>query len=82
MFRVGFEPTTPVFERAKTVHALDRSAIVIGLQRCQYRKLYIVELWEENKLKRTGKMRSWHSQGTIPRLFRGAEENQDKYQSD
>jgi hypothetical protein len=26
----GFEPTTPVFERAKTVHALDRAAIVIG----------------------------------------------------
>jgi hypothetical protein len=27
---VGFEPTIPVFERAKTVHALDRAAIVIG----------------------------------------------------
>jgi hypothetical protein len=27
---MGFEPTTPVFERAKTVHALVRSAIVIG----------------------------------------------------
>jgi hypothetical protein len=26
MPRVGFEPTTPVFERAKTVHALDRAA--------------------------------------------------------
>jgi hypothetical protein len=24
--RVGFEPMTPVFERAKTVRALDRSA--------------------------------------------------------
>jgi hypothetical protein len=30
MPRVGFEPTIPVFERAKTVHALDRAAIVIG----------------------------------------------------
>jgi hypothetical protein len=30
MFRVGFEPTSPAFERAKTVHALDRAAIVIG----------------------------------------------------
>jgi hypothetical protein len=29
---VGFETTTPVFERAKTVHALDRVAIVIGLK--------------------------------------------------
>jgi hypothetical protein len=29
MPRVGFETTTPVFERAKTVHALDRAAAVI-----------------------------------------------------
>jgi hypothetical protein len=27
---VGFEPKIPVFERAKTVHALDRGATVIG----------------------------------------------------
>jgi hypothetical protein len=27
---VGFELTIPAFERAKTVHALDRAAIVIG----------------------------------------------------
>jgi hypothetical protein len=31
MLRLGFEPTIPVFERAKTVHALDRAATVIGL---------------------------------------------------
>jgi hypothetical protein len=30
MPRVGFEPTIPVFEREKTVHALDRAATVIG----------------------------------------------------
>jgi hypothetical protein len=30
MSKVGFEPTIPVFERAKTVHALDRAATVIG----------------------------------------------------
>jgi hypothetical protein len=30
MPRVGFEPTTPVFERAKTVHALGRAVTVIG----------------------------------------------------
>jgi hypothetical protein len=30
----GFEPTIPAFERAKTVHALDRAAIVIG--HCAY----------------------------------------------
>jgi hypothetical protein len=29
--RVGFEPTIPVFERGKTVHALDSAATVIGL---------------------------------------------------
>jgi hypothetical protein len=30
MPRVGLEPTIPVFERAKTVHVLDRAAIVMG----------------------------------------------------
>jgi hypothetical protein len=30
MPRVGFEPTIPVFERAKTVYALDRAATMIG----------------------------------------------------
>jgi hypothetical protein len=29
MLRVGFEPKIPVFEPAKTVHALDRTATVI-----------------------------------------------------
>jgi hypothetical protein len=28
---LGFEPTTPVFEGAKTLHALDRTATVISL---------------------------------------------------
>jgi hypothetical protein len=31
MPQVGFEPMIPVFERAKTVHALDSAATVIGL---------------------------------------------------
>jgi hypothetical protein len=30
MPRVGFETTTPVFKRAKTVHAIYRAATVIG----------------------------------------------------
>jgi hypothetical protein len=30
MPRVGIEPTIPVFERAKTFHALDLSATVIS----------------------------------------------------
>jgi hypothetical protein len=32
MPQVGFEPTIPLFERAKTVHALDRTVIVIGIK--------------------------------------------------
>jgi hypothetical protein len=27
---VGFEPTIPAFERAKTVHSLERAVTVIG----------------------------------------------------
>jgi hypothetical protein len=30
MPRVGFEPTTPVFERTQTVHVLERAATLIG----------------------------------------------------
>jgi hypothetical protein len=29
--RARFEPTTPLFERSKTVHALGRAATVIGI---------------------------------------------------
>jgi hypothetical protein len=37
MSLVGFEPTTPVFERAKTVHGLDGAATVIVFPRiCLY----------------------------------------------
>jgi hypothetical protein len=39
---VGFEPTIPVFKRAKTFHALDRAAAVTG---------YYVHLPEANKSK-------------------------------
>jgi hypothetical protein len=31
MLRVGLEPTIPMFERAKTVHALDSADIVTDL---------------------------------------------------
>jgi hypothetical protein len=31
MPRVGFELMIPAFERAKTVHALDRASTVIGM---------------------------------------------------
>jgi hypothetical protein len=30
MLGVGFEPKTPVFAKAKTVHALDRAVTLIG----------------------------------------------------
>jgi hypothetical protein len=36
MPEVGFEPMITAFERAKTVHALDRSATVIGLNFIAY----------------------------------------------
>jgi hypothetical protein len=32
MLRVGLEPMTSVFQPAKTVHALDRAATVIGIR--------------------------------------------------
>jgi hypothetical protein len=40
MPRVGFEPTIPVFERAKTVHAIDRRATAIGLIQYYAPKLF------------------------------------------
>jgi hypothetical protein len=39
--QLGFEPTIPVFERAKTVHALDGAAIVIGLSNSDVPKMHI-----------------------------------------
>jgi hypothetical protein len=40
MSRLGFEPTIPEFEPAKTVHALDRVATVIGRTNT-YKYIYI-----------------------------------------
>jgi hypothetical protein len=39
MPRVRFEPTIPVFERAKTVHALDRAATMIGSNDKYHKKM-------------------------------------------
>jgi hypothetical protein len=44
MFRVGFEPTIPEFERAKAFHALDRATTVIGPH---YVRLKIVHIRNE-----------------------------------
>jgi membrane glycosyltransferase len=41
MPRVGSEPTTPVFERAKAIHALDRAATVIGAMNYVTCKLWL-----------------------------------------
>jgi hypothetical protein len=41
MLRVGFEPTIPVFEKAKTVHTLDRAATVIGYINILYTKFML-----------------------------------------
>jgi hypothetical protein len=38
MHRVGFEPTIPVFERAKIVHALDRATTVLDTIQYKYRQ--------------------------------------------
>jgi hypothetical protein len=40
---VGFEPTIPVFERAKTVHALDRAANVVGSHDIKTRVLNMLD---------------------------------------
>jgi hypothetical protein len=40
MPRVGVEPTIPVFERAKAVHALDGATTVIGC-RLHVRRVFI-----------------------------------------
>jgi hypothetical protein len=42
MPQVEFEPTIPVFEGTKIVHALDRAATVIGIER--HRVIYIKPL--------------------------------------
>jgi hypothetical protein len=40
---VGLEPTIPAFERAKTVHALDRAATLIGKGKRPWRP---IRLWD------------------------------------
>jgi hypothetical protein len=44
MFRVWFEPTIPVLERAKTVHAVDCTATVIGTDMYTFIILSVVVL--------------------------------------
>jgi hypothetical protein len=46
---VGLEPTITASERAKIVHALDRSATVTGIpdHKCLYYKLKLEQKWLE-----------------------------------
>jgi hypothetical protein len=44
MHRVGFEPKILAFERAKTVHALDRAATAIGRSRSACLLFYLTLL--------------------------------------
>jgi hypothetical protein len=41
---VGFETAIPVFERAKTVRDLDRTAVVIGIEKSDWMKVVNVYL--------------------------------------
>jgi hypothetical protein len=57
MPRVGFEPTTPVFERAKIIHALDRAVTVTGSMevltrnKCNFHQLKTSTLLQNNTFK-------------------------------
>jgi hypothetical protein len=52
---VGFEATITASERAKTVHALDREATVIGLAGADFHEvLAILNLYEQNREKNGG----------------------------
>jgi hypothetical protein len=43
---VGFDPTLPVFEGAKTVQALGRKAAVIGLLQLCFFKILFLTSWK------------------------------------
>jgi hypothetical protein len=45
-----FEPTIPVFERAKTVHALGTATTVIGQKALRGQKTYALTIDKETKV--------------------------------
>jgi hypothetical protein len=75
MPRVGVEPPIPVLERAKTVHALDRAAAVIGF-RVVWDHLYICDvifLWwlsSSGRWHRVALIRTDFSEDRIASIFR------------
>jgi hypothetical protein len=62
---VGFEPTIPVSERAKTLHALDRSAVagVLTLDRKEKLSMCVIK---QHAIKHMG------SGGIVPRFLTSA----------
>jgi hypothetical protein len=48
MPRVEFEPNTPVYKRAKTVHALHRAATVIGCCKATAKQLYFLFFFQDS----------------------------------
>jgi hypothetical protein len=51
---VGFEPTIPIFKRAKTLHALDREATVIGNNLHSHPNIYIYMVLENSAEEKIG----------------------------
>jgi hypothetical protein len=58
---VGFEPTIPTSERAKTVHALDRSAIVTGSLQ-NYKRISCHCMWHQTFFLHRGKQMNKNSE--------------------
>jgi hypothetical protein len=44
---VGFEPTIPAYERAKTVHTLDRSPTVTGKCNLSVNKIKVIKFYSQ-----------------------------------
>jgi hypothetical protein len=57
--RVGFEPTTLVFERAKTIHALDLAATAIDSMRISIYYEHMQNLNKSQKVVKERGLRKW-----------------------
>jgi hypothetical protein len=70
MPRVVFEPTIPAFERAKTIHALDRAATVIGSRMIYHSKSKgkVIPVLNYHAMKRMGE---WKYRSMIVNFSKG-----------
>jgi hypothetical protein len=50
---MGFEPTIPVFQQAKTIYALDRAVTVIGHLKSTYKKARWTQGWRPCSVKKS-----------------------------